>query len=183
MNGKWQERIKGLAQKLIISDSTISAMLKAGDFFLAGNTGGVVAAFVPWGKAFAGVASAHIFHYAKTESLEIGNQQTKVARFGSGLDTAISPVFAACEPTHLGKAKAWRRRMVNDRARLGGCITDVSWSIAYVALQPGNPPEPGDSGTPVVQDGKVVGMLLSLSMHTWKEIMMNAELIKREAKL
>ena len=76
-------------------------MLKAGDFFLTGNTGGVVAAFVPWGKACAGVAPAHIFHYAKTESLKIGNQQTKVARFGIGIDTAIFPVFAACEPTEF----------------------------------------------------------------------------------
>jgi hypothetical protein len=158
-------------------------MLKAGDFFLAGNTGGVVAAFVPWGKAYAGVAPAHIFHYAKTESLRIGNQQTKVARFGSGLDMAIFPIFAACETTDLGKPTLGNAELVNARARLGCRITDVSWSIAYIALQPGNPPGPGDSGTPVVQDGKVVGMLLSLSMHTWKGIMMNAELIKREAKL
>ena len=85
-----------MAQNLITFSHTLPIMLKAGDFFLAGNTGGVVAAFVPWGKAFAGVAPAHIFYYAKTESLWIGNQQTKVARFGSGLDMAIFPVFAAC---------------------------------------------------------------------------------------
>src|SRR5512136_75851 len=158
-------------------------MLKAGDFFLTGNTGGVVAAFIPWGKAFAGVAPAHIFHYAGTQHLRIGGQQTKVARFGSGVDMAIFPVFAACEPTDLGQPKLGNAELVNARTRMGCRVTDVSWSIAYVALQPGNPPGPGDSGTPVVQDGKVVGMLLSLSMHTWKGIMMNAELIKREAQM
>jgi hypothetical protein len=158
-------------------------MLKAGDFFLTGNTGGVVAAFVHWGKAFAGVVPAHIFHYAGTQHLRIGGQQTKVARFGNGIDMAIFPIFAACQPTDLGQPKLGNAMLVNARTSMGCRVTDVSWSIAYVALQPGNPPGPGDSGTPVVQDGKVVGMLLSLSMHTWKGIVMNAELIKREAQM
>ena len=158
-------------------------MLKAGDFFLAGNTGGVVAAFVPWGKAYAGVAPAHIFHYAGTDSLRLGSQQTKVIRYGAGIDMAIFPVFSSCEPTDLGKPQLGDAELVNARTRMGCRISDVSWSIAYVALQPGNPPGPGDSGTPVVQNGKVVGMLLSLSMHTWKGITLNAELIKREAKM
>jgi hypothetical protein len=158
-------------------------MLKAGDFFLTGNTGGVVAAFVPWGKAYAGVAPAHIFHYAGTDALRIGSQQTKVIRYGAGIDMAIFPVFSSCEPTDLGKPQLGDAELVNARTTMGCRISDVSWSIAYVALQPGNPPGPGDSGTPVVQNGKVVGMLLSLSMHTWKGIMLNAELIKREAKM
>lgn len=156
-------------------------MLKAGDFFLSGNTGGVVSAIVPYGKAYAGVAPAHIFHHAKTEFLRIGNQTTKVARFGDGLDMAIFPIFGICEPTLLAKPQLGNAMLVNARTNMGCRVTDVSWSIAYVALQPGNPPGPGDSGTPVVQDGIVVGMLLSLSMHTWKGIIMNAELIKREA--
>jgi hypothetical protein len=156
-------------------------MLKAGDFFLAGNTGGAVAAFVPWGKAYAGVAPAHIFHYARTNSLRIGSQKTKVARFGDGVDMALFPVFCACEPTKLDKPELGNAMLINARTSMGCRVTDVSWSIAYVALHPGNLPGPGDSGTPVVQDGKVVGMLLSINMHNWKGIIMNAELIKKEA--
>lgn len=158
-------------------------MLKAGDFFLSGKTGGVVCAFVPWGKAYAGVAPAHVFHYAGTEFLRIGNQQTKVAHFVSGADIAVFPVFSACEPTQLGKPELGSAMLVNARGSMGCRITDVSWSIAYVALQPGNLPGPGDSGTPVVQDGKVVGMLLSVNMHNWKGIIINAELIKRETQV
>lgn len=158
-------------------------MLRAGDFFLSGKTGGVVCAFVPWGKAYAGVAPAHVFHYAGTELLRIGNQQTKVAHFASGADLALFPVLCACEPTQLGKPELGNAMLVNARDSMGCRITDVSWSIAYVALQPGNLPGPGDSGTPVIQDGKVVGMLLSVNMHNWKGIVINAELIKREAQM
>lgn len=96
---------------------------------------------------------------------------------------AIFPVFAECEPTDLGKPRLGNAELVNARTRMGCRVTDLSWSIAYVALQPGNPPGPGDSGTLVVQDGIIVGMLLSLSMHTWNGIMINAELIKREVKM
>jgi hypothetical protein len=156
------------------------AMLKAGDFFLSGRTGGVVCAFVPWGKAYAGVAPAHIFQYSGTEFLRIGNQQTKVAHYAAGLDLVLFPVFCACEPTLLGRPMLGNATLVNAREVMGCRITDVSWSIAYVALQPGNLPGPGDSGTPVVQDGRVVGMLLSLNLHNCKGIVINAELIKKE---
>lgn len=158
-------------------------MLKAGDFFLSGRTGGVVCAFVPWGKAYAGAAPAHVFHYSGTDVLRIGNQQTKVAHFAGDIDLALFPVMTACEPTHLEKPHFGDAMLVNARGSMGCRVTDVSWSIAYVALQPGNLPGPGDSGTPVVQDGKVVGMLLSMNMHTCKGIVMNAELIKKEAKV
>ncbi|MFB3764186.1 MAG: hypothetical protein ACE14P_02950 [Methanotrichaceae archaeon] len=158
-------------------------MLKAGDFFLSGNTGGVVCAFVQWGNSYAGAAPAHIFHYSGTDKLRIGNQQTRVAHFARDIDLALFPVLSACEPSQLGKPRFGDAMLVNARGIMGCRVTDVSWSIAYVALQPGNLPGPGDSGTPVIQDGKVVGMLLSINLHTCKGIVMNAELIKKEAQM
>ncbi len=158
-------------------------MLKAGDFFLSGRTGGVVCAFVPWRNTYAGATPAHIFQYSGTDTLRIGNQQTKVAHFARDIDLALFPVLSTCEPSQLGKPHFGDAMLVNARGSMGCRVADVSWSIAYVALQPGNLPGPGDSGTPVIQDGKVVGMLLSMNLHTCKGIVMNAELIKREAQM
>jgi hypothetical protein len=89
-------------------------------------------------------------------------------------------VFCHCQLTELGKPKLGNAMLLNSRTTFGCRITDVSWSIAYMALQPGNLPGPGDSGTPVVQCGKVVGMLLSLNMHNCRGILMSSELISRE---
>jgi hypothetical protein len=50
-----------------------------------------------------------------------------------------------------------------------------------VVLPPGDLPGHGDSGTPLVQEGKVVGMLLSLNMHTCKGIAISAEMIESMA--
>ena len=62
-------------------------------------------------------------------------------------------------------------------------ISDTSWSVAYVVLPLGNLPGPGESGSPLIQDGKVVGLLLSLNMHTCKGIAISAEMIRREIKV
>ncbi|MDD1740256.1 MAG: hypothetical protein LUQ30_05475 [Methanothrix sp.] len=51
-------------------------MIKSGDFFVSGRTGGVIGAIVPWRGAYAGVAPAHIFHYSGTDSLRVGDQST-----------------------------------------------------------------------------------------------------------
>jgi hypothetical protein len=155
-------------------------VLKAGDFFLSGKTGGVIAAIIPWRNGYAGVAPSHIFRYSGTPLLSIGRQKTKVAHFSTDADLAIFPVFCLCQLTELGKPKLGNAMLLNSRATFECRITDVSWSIAYLVLQPGNLPGPGDSGTPVVQHGKVVGMLLSLNMHNCRGTSMSSELINRE---
>jgi hypothetical protein len=154
-------------------------MLKAGDLFIAGRSGGVAGAFVPWRRGHAGVAPAHVFRYAGTDQLRIGGQKTKVAYVPPDADLAFFPV-SACQPTELGKPRLGDAILVNALRTRGCRVTDVSWSIAYVMLQPRDLPGPGDSGTPLVQDGKVVGMLLNINLGTCKGVVISAEMVKRE---
>jgi hypothetical protein len=163
-------------------DNTIKPknMIKSGDQFIAGRSGGVVGAIVPWHGAFAGVAPAHIFYAAGTRDLRVGNLSCKVAYIPNDADLAFFPILGACQPTELGKPHLGDVELKNARHSMRCRISDTSWSIAYVVLPPGNLPGPGDSGSPLVQDGRVVGLLLSLNMHTWKGIAISAEMIKRE---
>ena len=153
-------------------------MIKSGDFFLSGKTGGVIGAVVPWRGAYAGVAPAHIFHYAGTDSLRVGNLACKVAFIPGDADLAFFPLLAAAEPTAMGKPRLGEVALENAARKRSCRISDVSWSIAYVVLPPGDLPGPGDSGTPLLQNGRVVGMLLSFNMHTCKGIAISAEMIK-----
>ena len=153
-------------------------MIKSGDQFIAGRSGGVVGAVVPWRSAFAGVAPAHIFHAAGTHSLRVGGLACKVAYIPSDADLAFFPIMGACWPTELGKPKLGEAELKNSQRTMLCRISDTSWSIAYVVLPMGNLPGPGDSGSPLVQDGKVVGLLLSLNMHTCKGIAISAEMIR-----
>ncbi len=155
-------------------------MIQSGDQFIAGCSGGVVGAVVPWRGAFAGVAPAHIFHAAGTHSLRVGGLACKVAYIPSDADLAFFPILGACRQTLLARPKLGEAEMVNSQHRMKCRISDTSWSIAYVVLPLGNLPGPGDSGSPLIQDGRVVGLLLSLNMHTCKGIAISAEMIMRE---
>jgi len=154
--------------------------VESGDQFIAGRSGGVVGAVVPWRGALAGVAPAHIFRAAGTHNLRVGGLVCKVAYIPSDADLAFFPILGACRQTLLARPKLGEAELVNSQRRLKCRISDTSWSIAYVVLPLGNLPGPGDSGSPLIQGGRVVGLLLSLNMHTCKGIAISAEMIMRE---
>lgn len=154
--------------------------VQSGDQFIADRSGGVVGAVVPWRGAFAGVAPAHIFRTAGTRNLRVGGLACKVAYIPSDADLAFFPIQGACRQTPLARPKLGEAELANSKNRTKCRISDTSWSIAYVVLPLGNLPGPGDSGSPLVQDGRVVGLLLSLNMHTCKGIAVSAEMIMRE---
>jgi hypothetical protein len=139
-----------------------------------------VGAIIPWRGAYAGVAPAHIFHAAGTHSLRVGSLACKVSYMPSDADLAFFPILAACRPTLLAKPRLGEAELKNSQRSLKCRISDTSWSIVNVVLPLGDLPGPGDSGSPLIQDGHVVGLLLSLNMHTCKGIAISAEMIMRE---
>jgi hypothetical protein len=156
-------------------------MLKAGDFFLCGNSGGVMGAVIPHGKGYMGVAPAHIFRLAGTSQLRIGNQKAKVSHFSPTADLAYFPLLAASQPSVLEKPNLGEASLENVARKMDCRVSDVSWSVVYIVLQPRNLPGPGDSGTPLIQEGEVKGMLLSINLGTCRGIVVSSEIIKSEA--
>ncbi|HPT18572.1 MAG TPA: hypothetical protein PLJ25_00810 [Methanothrix sp.] len=155
-------------------------MIKSGDQFIAGRSGGVVGAVVPWRGGYAGVAPAHIFHAAGTHRLRVGGLFCQVAYMPNDADLAFFPILGACRPTELTRPKLGEACLSNSQNSMKCRISETSWSVAYVVLPLGNLPGPGDSGSPLIQEGRVVGLLLSLNMHTCKGIAISAEMITRE---
>ncbi len=141
-------------------------MIRSGDQFIAGRSGGVIGAIIPWRGGFAGVAPAHIFQQVGTRELRLG--------------LAFFPILAPCQLTILGKPHPGEAELVNARHSIACRVSDSSWSIVYVILPPGDLPGPGDSGSALVQDERVVGLLLSLNMHTCRGTAVSAEMIERE---
>ena len=98
-------------------------------------------------------------------------------------DLAFFPILGACRPTDLGKPRWAGPSSATPGTACSARISDTSWSIACVVLSLGNLPGPGESGSPLIQDGKVVGLLLYLNMHTCKGIAISAEMIRREIQI
>jgi hypothetical protein len=157
-------------------------MIKSGDQFIAGRSGGVVGAVVPWRGAYAGVAPAHIFQHARTYSLRIGGLRCKVAYIPTEADLAFFPIIGACQPTEMAKPRPGPATLSNAMHSISCRISDASWSVAYVILPPGDLPGPGDSGSPLVQEGKVVGLFLSINMHNCRGIAVSSEMIVKMAE-
>ncbi|MGV8174845.1 MAG: hypothetical protein ACP5OU_04010 [Methanothrix sp.] len=157
-------------------------MIRSGDQFIAGRSGGVVGAVVPWRGCYAGVAPAHIFHAAGTLNLRVGPISCKVAYIPNDADLAFFPIMGECRPTELGKPMLGEAEIFNAMHKMRYRISDTSWSVVYVVLPPGDLPGHGESGSPLIQNGRVVGLLLSLNMHTCKGIAISAEMIEREIK-
>jgi hypothetical protein len=157
-------------------------MIKSGDQFIAGRSGGVVGAVISWRGAYAGVAPAHIFHAAGTHNLRVGGLAYKVAYIPNDADLAFFPILGACQPTTLDKPRLGEAELKNAQHSMRCRISDTSWSIAYVVLPLGNLPGLGDSGSPLLQNDQVVGLLLSLNMHTCKGIAISSEMILEVAK-
>jgi hypothetical protein len=157
-------------------------MIKSGDQFIAGRSGGVVGAILPWRGAYAGVAPAHIFQHAGTYSLRVGGLLCKVAYIPAEADLAFFPILGACLPTEMGRPRPGPATLSNAMRSISCRISEASWSIAYVILPPGDLPGPGDSGSPLVQEGKVVGLLLSINMHNCRGIAVSSEMIERMAE-
>jgi len=166
------------AERLIISRVSLKGVIRSGDYFLAGKTGGVIGAVVPWRGRPAGVAPAHVLSYAGTPRLRVGNQDCKVGFIPNDADIALFPILGSCSLTELGRPRLGEVTLENAAKKRSCRISDLSWSIFYVVLPPGDLPGPGDSGTPLVQDGLVVGMLLSFNMHTCKGIAVSADMIR-----
>jgi len=159
-----------------------SSMIQCGDQFIAGRSGGVVGAVVPWRGRYAGVAPAHIFQAAGTMNLRLGGLSCRVAYIPDDADLAFFSIAGACRESPLARPCLGPAEIANSRHKLSCRICDTSWSVAYVVLPPGDLPGPGESGSPLIQEGRVVGMLLSLNMHTCKGTAISAEMIAGKIK-
>ena len=158
-------------------------MIQSGDQFVAGRSGGVVGAVVPWRGAYAGVAPAHVLQAAGTNRLQVGGLTSQVAYVPDDADLAFFPILGACRATDLARPHLGEAEIKNSWHSMRCRVSEASWSVVYVVLPPGDLPGLGDSGSPLIQDGHVVGLLLSLNMHTCKGIAISAEMIEREIRV
>ncbi|AET64717.1 hypothetical protein Mhar_1353 [Methanothrix harundinacea 6Ac] len=155
-------------------------MLRAGDLFLAGRQGGVVGAFLKGRRGCIGVSVYHIMRLAGTKDLTIGTARAKVVADCKPFDLIYFKA-SGCEPTVLAEPELGPARLANARRSRDCSISDVGDLISIV-LGHADLPGPGESGTPLFQDGKVVGILSSINLNAGKGTAISARAIVRGAE-
>jgi hypothetical protein len=155
-------------------------MLRAGDLFSAGKQGGVVGAFLKGKSKCIGVTAYHVIRLARTKNLTIGTTKAEVVADWRAFDLVYFKA-SGCEPTPMGQPELGPARLVNAMGARDCNISDVGDLLSVVIGHAGMP-GPGESGTPLFQDEKVVGILSSINLNTGKGTVISSRVIEKGAE-
>lgn len=155
-------------------------MLRAGDLFSAGKQGGVVGAFLKSKRGCIGVTAYHIMRLAGTKNLTIGGVKGQVIGDWRAFDLVYFRA-SGCEPTLLGSPRLGPARLVSAMGARECSISEVG-DLISVVLGHANMPGPGESGTPLYQEEKVVGILSSINLNSGKGTINSARVIEKGAQ-
>lgn len=155
-------------------------MPRAGDPFRIGRQGGVVGAFLKGRRGCIGVTAHHIARHERTKEITIGGVRGEIVSDWKAFDLVYFRA-SGCEPTPLGTARLGPARLANAMGTRDCSISDVG-DLLTIVIGHANMPVPGESGTPLFQDEKVVGILSSINLNTGKGTIISARVIEKGAE-
>jgi hypothetical protein len=143
-------------------------MITSGGSFLFKKTRYVIGAvLLIRGMYYLAVAS-HIFQKADTGvHVQVESSDGIVKRFLEDFDIALIelPPGITTEITEFGRgAELEEATLVNERHRIPCRIIRAGASLLYLQFRCSDMPQSGDSGSPIFQKGKVVGLLSSIML-------------------
>ncbi len=143
-------------------------MIKSGGLFLFKGYHCVIGAVIPINGTPYIAAASHIFHKAGIGSrVQADGIEGTVKRFLEDFDVALIELPFGCkaEITGLGSAIVLEEaHLVNDTHSIPCRVVRAGISLLSLQFPCFDMPQPGDSGSPIVQEGKVVGLLSSVML-------------------
>ena len=136
-----------------------------GSFLFRGRNYVIGAVFVLKGRRYI-AASSHIFQEAGSR-VKAGGVEGIVKRFLEDYDIALIELPPDCisEATVFGRAEVMEDALlVNERHSIPGRVTRSGTSLLSLQFPCSDMPQPGDSGSPILQEGMVVGLLSSVML-------------------
>lgn len=127
------------------------------------------------------VTVSHIFRRGEGDHLTVDGTKLTVTSILKYFDLALIELPPACtfEITELGNAAELEQAvLVNDIHTIKCRVVNAGASLLFLGFQCYNMPEPGDSGTPVMQDGKVIGIMSSVTLDTCMGIAISSSVIR-----
>ncbi len=156
-------------------------MIKSGGSFLFNGIRCVIGAVMLLkGRQYIACAS-HIFH-GTGGRVQVEGAEGIVSRFLEDFDIALIelPPDCAAQITELGSAALMEDALlVNERHSIPCRVTRAGASLLYLQFPCSNMPQPGDSGSPILQEGKVVGILSSIMLSNCMGTAVSSEVLCR----
>lgn len=156
-------------------------MIKAGSSFFHNGKRCITGAVILLKGLPYMVTVSHIFR-GEGERLTVDGMKLVVTRILKGYDIALIklPPDIAVEITEFGSpAELELAVLVNDTRTINYCrVANSGASLLFLGFQCHDMPEPEDSGTPVLQRGKVIGMMTSTTLDTCMGIAVSSKILR-----
>ncbi|MHC1754238.1 MAG: serine protease [Methanosarcina sp.] len=127
------------------------------------------------------VTVSHIFRRGEGDHLIVDGMELAVTRILKDFDLALIELPPTCmfEITELDSAAELEQAvLVNDIHAIRCRVVNAGASLLYLGFQCYNMPEPGDSGSPITQAGKVIGLMSSVTLDTCMGIAISSNIIR-----
>ena len=143
-------------------------MIASGGFFLFKKTNCVIGAVLLIRGTYYLAATSHLFQKAELGiPVHADGGEGIVKRFLEDYDIALIelPSGITAEITEFGDAALLEDAVLaNERHRIPCRVIGAGASLLYLQFPCFDMPQPGDSGSPIFQKGKVVGLLSSIML-------------------
>jgi hypothetical protein len=141
-------------------------MIKSGgSFFFKGNRCVIGAVISIKGLRYI-VAASHIFHGAG-DTVKVDGMEVVVKSILKDFDLALIELPPDCmvEFTEFGSAALLEDALLSNEQHSIACrVVSTGASLIYLRFPCFDMPQPGDSGSPILQAGKVVGLISSVML-------------------
>ncbi len=143
-------------------------MLKSGGSFVFKGMRCVIGAVILINGRYYIAAASHIFHGGGAGSrVQVDGVEGIVRRFLEDFDVALIelPSGSTAEITELGSAAVMEDSLlVNEQHSISCRVIRAGTSLISLLFPCSDMPQPGDSGSPIQQEGKVIGLLSSVML-------------------
>ncbi len=143
-------------------------MIKSGGYFSIKGANCVIGAIVSINEKQYIATASHIFEGDKIGTVvQVGSFQGTVKKFLPGFDIVLIELPPGSEAmiTVLGRAAVMEDAvLMNERHSIRCRVIRAGAALHSLLFPCFDMPQPGDSGSPILQDGKVIGLLSSVTL-------------------
>lgn len=157
-------------------------MIKSGGSFIFSGFRCVIGAVISIKGRFYIVSASHIFRNSRAGNrVHVDDVEGIVMRFLEDFDVALIAFPSGCEAevTPLGSAAVMEEaHLANEKHTIACKVIRAGTSLHSLLFPCFNMPEPGDSGSPVLQRGKVIGLLSSVMLSNCTGTAVSSDVLK-----
>lgn len=159
-------------------------MIKSGGFFFYKDMRCIIGAVILFNGVPNIVTASHIFG-GEGDRLKVDGRDFVVKRIFKNFDLALIEILPTCtfETTKFGSAAVLENAaLVNDTHTVACRVINAGASLLYLSFPAFDMPQPGDSGSPILQAGNVIGLLSSITLNNCTGTAISSNIIRNLGK-